>query len=173
MTQKNIISVDKNQMADALQNNLIKKTIWKNVGIVSGSLPLISTLSVCENVMLPLQYFENMKRGQAESIAASFLEKFGLGFAMHYKPKNIGDYDILIVKFLRAIMRSPQHIFFILPHNMISTEKYGNFTEFAEYIENMEITVVEHSRYMGEYSGTNFMEIPYERWQTLVLKTSK
>ena len=168
-----LISIEANYLADTLQSDLTKKTIWKNVGIVSHNLPLIATLSVCENIMLPLQYFENMKDHQAETIVSSLLSKFEMGRTIYYKPKKLNDYEIVIAKFLRAIIREPKQVFFILPHKMIPMEEYEKFVYFIQSINDFNIVIVEHSRYIYEYSDTNFMEIPYQQWQTLVLKTLK
>ena len=170
---KYVINLPANYMADTLQNELTKKTIWKNVGIVSHNLPLIATLSICENIMLPMQYFENMKNHQAETIVLSLLGKFEMEKSIYHKPKSLNDYEILIAKFLRAIVREPQHVFFILPHKMIPTEEYENFVHFVESINDFNIIIVENSKYVDEYSKINFTEIPYQQWQTLVLKTLK
>ena len=65
---KNIVSVTANYMADTMQSELLKKTIWSNVSIVSYNIPLLATLSIFENITLPLQYFENIKRKDAETV---------------------------------------------------------------------------------------------------------
>ena len=71
---KNIVTLKANYLADTMQSELMKKTIWSNVSIVSYNIPLIATLSICENISLPLQYFENVKRKEAEEIVKSRLQ---------------------------------------------------------------------------------------------------
>lgn len=171
MINKHLINLKANYLADTMQSELMKKTIWSNVSIVSYNIPLIATLSICENIMLPLQYFENVKRKDAEIIVLNMLNKYNLSHTMYYKPKKLNDFELLIVKYLRASIRMPQHIFFFLPHRMLLTDDYSPFILFIKNVAEADITVVENYRYFDEYANLNFKEIPYNSWQTLVLKT--
>lgn len=173
MTAIKVIDIQANYTADTLQSELMNRTIWKNVAIISHNLPLISTLSICENIMLPIQYFENVKRAQAESIVFDMLSKYQLSAFMHSKPKKLNEFHTLVVKYLRAIIRNPHQIFFILPHRMLQAEDYSKFVNFIKEIDRAGVNIVENYRYIEEYSGLNYMEIPYNQWQTLVLKTLK
>ena len=173
MTQKYLVSLKANYLADTMQSELMKKTISSNVSIVSYNIPLIATLSICENIMLPLQYFENIKRKDAEIIVLNMLKKYNMAHAMYYKPKKLNEFELLIVKYLQASIRMPQHIFFFLPHRMLLTDDYSPFIHFIKNVSGFEITVVENFRYFDEYKDLEFKEIPYTSWQTLVLKTWK
>ena len=62
MINKNLVTLKVNYLADTMQSELIKKTIWSNVSIVSYNIPLLAMLSIYENISLPLQYFENVKQ---------------------------------------------------------------------------------------------------------------
>lgn len=170
MINKNLISLQANYLADTMQNELMKKTIWSNVSIVSYNIPLIATLSICENIMLPLQYFENVKRKAAENMVLNMLRQYDMAHTMYYKPKRLNEFELLIVKYLRASIRTPRHIFFFLPHRMLLTTSYSPFIQFIKDVADIEITVVENYRYFDEYKNLAFKEIPYSSWQTLVLK---
>lgn len=172
MINKNIVNISANYMADTMQSELLKKTIWSNVSIVSHNIPLIATLSISENITLPLQYFENIKKKDAETIAYNMLKKYNLTKAMYNRPKKLNEFEHLIVKYLRASIRKPEHIFFFLPHRMLMTDDYSPFIEFIKDVKSdCQITVVENYRYLVEYKELEFKEIPYKSWQTLVLKT--
>ncbi len=175
MISTNVIILNANYMADTMQSDLMKKTIWNNVSMVSYNIPLISTLSICENIVLPMEYFENIRKKEAEKIAYNMLKKYNLTHAMYYKPKKLNEFELLIVKFLRASIRKPKHIFFFLPHRMLLTDDYTPFINFIKELEEstFQITVVENYRYLSEYKEIEFKEIPYSSWQTLVLKTLK
>lgn len=173
MTDIKIIDIQANYTADTLQSELMNRTIWKNVAIISHNLPLMSTLSICENIMLPIQYFENVKRDKAESIVFEMLSRYKLGAFMHSKPKKLNEFHTLVVKYLRAIIRNPHQIFFILPHRMLQAEDYSKFIDFLKDVEGVSVNIVENYRYIEEYSSLNYTEIPYNQWQTLVLKTLK
>ncbi len=153
-----------------MQSELIKKTIWSNVSIVSYNIPLLAMLSIYENISLPLQYFENVKQKDAENIVLNMLKKYNMAHAMYYKPKKLNEFELLIVKYLRASIRKPKHIFFFLPHRMLLTDDYSPFIHFIKDINSADVTVVENYRYFDEYKNLEFKEIPYNSWQTLVLK---
>ena len=170
MINKNIVTLKVNYLADTMQSELIKKTIWSNVSIVSYNIPLLAMLSIYENISLPLQYFENVKQKDAENIVLNMLKKYNMAHAMYYKPKKLNEFELLIVKYLRASIRKPKHIFFFLPHRMLLTDDYSPFIHFIKDINSADVTVVENYRYFDEYKNLEFKEIPYNSWQTLVLK---
>ena len=124
MINKNLVTLKANYLADTMQSELIKKTIWSNVSIVSYNIPLLAMLSIYENISLPLQYFENVKQKDAENIVLNMLKKYNMAHAMYYKPKKLNEFELLIVKYLRASIRKPKHIFFFLPHRMLLTDDY-------------------------------------------------
>ena len=167
MINKNLVTLKANYLADTMQSELIKKTIWSNVSIVSYNIPLLAMLSIYENISLPLQYFENVKQKDAENIVLNMLKKYNMAHAMYYKPKKLNEFELLIVKYLRASIRKPKHIFFFLPHRMLLTDDYSPF---IKDINSADVTVVENYRYFDEYKNLEFKEIPYNSWQTLVLK---
>ena len=168
MINKNLVTLKANYLADTMQSELIKKTIWSNVSIVSYNIPLLAMLSIYENISLPLQYFENVKQKDAENIVLNMLKKYNMAHAMYYKPKKLNEFELLIVKYLRASIRKPKHIFFFLPHRMLLTDDYSPFIHFIKDINSADVTVVENYRYFDEYKNLEFKEIPYNSWQTLV-----
>ena len=169
---KHLITVTSNQEANEIQDSIIKQLKWNYVSLVSYNLPLLATISVADNIMLPLCYSERIRKKEAEALVKDLLEKFDLSFIMYYRPKKLNEFEILIVKYLRAIMRHPTHVVFIMPDKMISSEDYTIFQEFVSSINNFEVTVVEFVRYIDEYLGTNFIETRYKSWLTRVLETS-
>lgn len=98
------------------------------------------------------------------------LKKYNMAHSMYYKPKKLNEFELLIVKYLRASIRKPKHIFFFLPHRMLLTDDYSPFIHFIKDINSADVTVVENYRYFDEYKNLEFKEIPYNSWQTLVLK---
>ena len=50
MINKNLVTLKANYLADTMQSELIKKTIWSNVSIVSYNIPLLAMLSIYENI---------------------------------------------------------------------------------------------------------------------------
>lgn len=173
MKMKNIITVTTSREAADMQDNIIAKLGWEYAGIVSYSLPLLSTLSSVENIMLPLNYWNKMRRKDSEPLVIDLLEKFGLSFITHYRPKKLNEYEILIVKFLRAIMRRPEHVVFVMPNLMVPSEDYSTFKDFAGSLKDFHVTLIEHRRYLSEYIDTDFNEINYHSWLSMVSNEAK
>ena len=111
-----------------------------------------------------------MKYKKDADLVLNMLKKYNMAHAMYYKPKKLNEFELLIVKYLRASIRKPKHIFFFLPHRMLLTDDYSPFIHFIKDINSADVTVVENYRYFDEYKNLEFKEIPYNSWQTLVLK---
>ena len=173
MKNKHLLLVQNNLEANSLQRKIARTLSWSDTSIVSYNLPLLSRLSVCENIMLPLNYSEKMSIKQTEPVVKDLLSKFGMEQTLHYRQKRLNDYEVLIVKFLRAIMRCPKHVVFIMPYNMIPSEDYAGFTLFADTLKDFDVTIIEHENFANYYIETSFTEISQEKWETLVLETSK
>ena len=47
MINKNLVTLKANYLADTMQSELIKKTIWSNVSIVSYNIPLLAMRLSC------------------------------------------------------------------------------------------------------------------------------
>ena len=58
---------------------------------------------------------------------------------------------------------------------MLLTDDYSPFIKFIKELEvgTFKMTIVENYRYLIEYKDLEYKEIPYNSWQTLVLKTLK
>lgn len=169
MNKKYLVPVSNNLEANSIQRNVGRNCLWKEVSIVSYNLPLLSKLSISENLMLPLNYIKHMSIKKSERIVFDLLEKFGLEHTLHHRQKRLNDYETLIIKYLRAIMLFPKHIIFIMPNNMIQLESYEEFIHFINTINDFTVTIVEHKNFSSYYTDTDYMEINKKQWQTHVL----
>lgn len=169
MSSKHLILVSNNLEANNIQRKIARNCPWKDVSLVSYNLPLLSKLSISENIMLPLNFIKKIKVKKTEKIVYDLLEKFSLDHTLHYRQKRLNDYEILVVKYLRAIILVPKHVVFIMPNNMIPSEDYETFIAFINTIYDIKVTVVEHRSFSNYYTDTDYTEIDYQRWQTHVL----
>ncbi len=171
MNEKILIKVEGRSEADYIQQSIMDNSAWNDIGIISYNLPLISTLSAVENIMLPINYHKRINRAGAEALTSELLEKFGILHIAHLRGKDLNEHQLLIVKFLRAIISYPDVVVFILPHDMMSVEVYEIFITFVDSITNFDIVIVEHESFLPMYyKETNYTEITYEQWATHVLK---
>lgn len=79
-----------------------------NVGFVFQSFQLLPGLTALENVMLPLELFDNK---QAKSLAREYLEKVGLANRMAHYPKQLSGGEQQRVAIARAFATKPTILF--------------------------------------------------------------
>lgn len=174
MNDHHIIKVTTHEDANILIDDIMKKSRWRNIGIVSYNIPLLSTHTVVDNIMLPIIYHKRMNVPSAEQLVMDLLNKFALQDIAYLRPKALNQHQILITKYLRAIISYPLMVVFVLPHEMLPIEIYELFIDFLSSITDFNITIVEHETFVENfYSNTNYTEIEYDTWLTHVLNTSK
>ena len=79
------------------------------IGFVFQSFHLINSLSVTDNVMLPLLY-RNMKGKERNRLVAEALEKVGLSHRINHRPSQLSGGQCQRVAIARAIVGSPEII---------------------------------------------------------------
>lgn len=80
-----------------------------NLGFIFQSFHLIGSLSVIDNVMMPLTY-RNMSRTQKKSLAEEVLGKVGLSHRMKHYPSELSGGQCQRVAIARAIVGAPEII---------------------------------------------------------------
>jgi putative ABC transport system ATP-binding protein len=79
----------------------------KNIGFIFQSFNLVPTLSVIENITVPL-LINGVKRDEAEDRAAAMLEKVGLPKRGHERPTNLSGGQQQRVAIARALIHEPR-----------------------------------------------------------------
>mgnify|MGYP002511311414 FL=1 len=101
------------EIAGVVANNMNEKALasFRNstLGFVFQSFHLINSLSVTDNVMLPLLY-RNMKGKERNRLVAEALERVGLSHRINHKPSQLSGGQCQRVAIARAIVGSPEII---------------------------------------------------------------
>ena len=101
------------EIAGVVANNMNEKALasFRNstLGFVFQSFHLINSLSVTDNVMLPLLY-RNMKGKERNRLVAEALEKVGLSHRINHRPSQLSGGQCQRVAIARAIVGSPEII---------------------------------------------------------------
>lgn len=101
------------EISGVVANNMNEKALasFRNstLGFVFQSFHLINSLSVTDNVMLPLLY-RNMKGKERNRLVAEALEKVGLSHRINHRPSQLSGGQCQRVAIARAIVGSPEII---------------------------------------------------------------
>ena len=101
------------EIAGVVANNMNEKALasFRNstLGFVFQSFHLINSLSVTDNVMLPLLY-RNMKGKERNRLVAEALERVGLSHRINHRPSQLSGGQCQRVAIARAIVGRPEII---------------------------------------------------------------
>ena len=80
----------------------VRNSVGVRFAPVSPDIPLLSNLSVFQNIALIQQYHERLGREEASSRTTALLERFDLCHLATRRPYELGEWDLFLVKLLRA-----------------------------------------------------------------------
>jgi len=136
----------------ALSSQELAKYRLRAVGMVFQSFNLIPSMTVLENVELPMRFAE-VDRGQRSGLAERSLARLGLGARLRHRPSELSGGEQQRVALARAMVNQPQLL--------LADEPTGNLdsrtgTEILNLIQElnrtlgMTVVMVTHERALAE-----------------------
>jgi len=86
---------------------------------VSADIPLLSNLSVFQNIALIRQYHDRIEADEAQRTTTELLERFDLCRLTTRRPYELGDWDLFLVKLLRASQRATAAVVIDRPFSQV------------------------------------------------------
>lgn len=96
---------------DNMSDNKLSAFRNANLGFIFQSFHLIPSLSVIDNVQLPLNYRSNVSASEAHKRAKAVLERIGMGHRMNHRPTELSGGQCQRVAIARALVGNPEIIF--------------------------------------------------------------
>src|SRR5271166_4346572 len=122
------------------------------VGMVFQSFNLISSMTVAENVELPLRFAE-VDRGKRDTLAREALERVGLRARMNHRPSELSGGEQQRAALARALINRPQLLLADEPTGNLDsrtgTEIMDMVREFNQQL-GMTVVMVTHERALAE-----------------------
>jgi len=125
---------------NALKARISALCAEKNVGLVSPDIPLLSNLSVYDNIALLSRYLTDEKEEQIQEVVARQLDMLQISDAKLKKPFQLDSETIFKVKLLRALRLPDSFTVIDRPFVMLNTA--ADISPVAKMLETL-----------AEYSG--------------------
>jgi putative ABC transport system ATP-binding protein len=149
------VVVEKDDLAKLSREELAKYRLH-TVGMVFQSFNLIPSMTLLENVELPLRFAE-VDRGKREGLAKQALDRVGLSARLRHRPTELSGGEQQRASLARALINQPRFLLADEPtgnlDSQTGTEIMNFIREFNETL-GMTIIMVTHERALAErYAG--------------------
>lgn len=157
------------------EDGLIAKLLEVNsaslkIYIIAKELPLISNLSVIENIVLPASYHKNARLKDYIEEALRYLEGFGLADKVHKRRDDLDEFEQMLVKYISCKIVEVKNIVFMTPMKFIAPEKFEDFKRFLKNCDENYL-IIDYNKFYNEYNDIDKLNIMgFDEWLIHALK---
>jgi ABC-type lipoprotein export system ATPase subunit len=145
------VLVQRRNLAELSREELAKYRLH-TVGMVFQSFNLIASMTLAENVELPMRFAE-IDRGKRDQLARAALERVGLQARMNHRPSELSGGEQQRAALARALINHPQFLLADEPTGNLDsrtgTEIMNMVREFNQQL-GMTVIMVTHERALAE-----------------------
>jgi putative ABC transport system ATP-binding protein len=136
------------QAVHKLSENQLARWRGKNVGVIFQFFQLLPTLTILENVMLPMDFCNVYRRRQRKKVAMNLLEQVGIPDQAHKLPSSLSGGQQQRAAIARALANDPPVIVADEPTGNLDTQTAAEmFALFDRLVdEGKTLLVVTHDR---------------------------
>lgn len=138
----------------SLSGQVKQELLAKDIGIVFQQYNLISNMTCCENVKLPLYLNKSVKRSDREKLADVMLKRVGLGHRKEHFPKTLSGGEQQRVAIARALINDPKVVFADEPTGNVDSENERQILQLFREVANQGkiVVIVTHSEAVKRFS---------------------
>ncbi len=153
-------------------NKLNEKSREVRLGFVWDRLPLISNLSVLENIMLPSGYHDSIKVKDMVDKIRDELKRYNVNEnILHARRNDLDTFQMFIVKFLQAKFYNPEYIIFINLLNLFVGEEERKLFDFFRTYGSEKFVILDYNGYESIYrKNIKYERVEFYQWVTRDLK---
>lgn len=149
--QKNLTTLSSNQLAEYR---------LFDVGIIFQTFNLVPTLSVKENIQLPMIFAGKLSKKEQETLLRSLVEKTGLQDRLNHYPSELSGGEQQRIAVIRAIINNPSIVLADEPTGNLDTKNGRIIMDLLHQIhkEGRTIIMVTHDKHLAD-EGTRTIEL--------------
>ena len=164
--------IDNHHDAKDIITNMIEKHSWGKVAVVSEDIPLMSSLTVLDNIVLYKCYSKRLHTSKVENEVIEFLNRYNEANIIYLHKGQLNRYQQFIAKLARATIHSPDIIIIDMPVDYLGIE---NFNLFVDIIKESNtdlnnIMIIENSRFSNLYDDLDINKVGINEWLIHVTK---
>ncbi|MCA1928173.1 MAG: hypothetical protein LDL09_07090 [Calditerrivibrio sp.] len=168
---KSLVLVKNKEEETVIVNKLITYNEENlNIFIIADQLPLISNLSVIENIILPASYHRHKKIVEYIDIAHRYLSEYGLENRIYARKGDLNSYEIFLIKYISSKISEVDNIAFISPLNSVDVMYHGNLYDFFKNC-NENYLILDYNESYNKYKNINgLLKMEFDEWLIQGLK---
>lgn len=153
-------------------NDLIEKYSWKKVAVVSEDIPLISALTVLDNIVLYKCYAKRLYISKVENEVIEFLNRYNEPNIIYLHQRQLNKYQQFITKLARATIHDPDIIVINMPVDYLGIEHFNLFVDIIKESNTdlNHIMVIENARFANLYDDLDINKVGINEWLIHVTK---
>ncbi len=124
----------------------------RKIGFVFQAAHVIPTLTLLENVMLPLVFIKDKNIEEKRKRALSLIEELGLGDRIYSLPRNMSGGQVKRISIARALINDPQILLADEPTGDLDQESSGEILNVLKRLnqEGVTILLVTHNQELAQ-----------------------
>ncbi len=167
----NIIYYQNHEEENRFFNEIFNLCKEFKIGFITGSLPLISNLSLIENIALPVSFHQGLTIKEVQHLVNDLLKEYGLENKIHYRKNQLDNFEEFIVKYMASFLYDPKYFVFFNPLQTLFGYHRKMFYDFLGSKNTEKFVIIENKDFEALINQhIKHKVVSFEEWVTQDLK---